>query len=59
MSENGEIDHIIRIENHKTYARVWVRLKDGTEAVCFIGGKGRVHFDAAHHLIKFHVSWKP
>jgi len=59
VAEKGEIDHIIRIENKKSHAIIHVQLKDGTKAVCYVGGKGRVYFDVAHHKIKFHVSWKP
>ncbi len=52
------ITKIIRIENKKTYANVFVRLDDGSEAVVYIGGQVKVWFDDKYGKIKAHVKWK-
>ena len=58
MAEDGEIDHIIRIENKKSHAIVWVRLKDGMEASVYVGGTVRVYFDPVHNKAKAHIKWR-
>lgn len=56
MSEDGIIVKILSVENHDSYAVVWVRLGDGMEAKVYVGGQVKVWEN--DYGVQAHVKFK-